>query len=77
MDAKELRLQPKGKRMPSKMLQRGKDWLSKMLSEHLDLQVGQEPKDLLRIHHRILGPNPLSSREAVLVQPLSLEQRGM
>ena len=58
MDARELRLQLEEKRMPNKMLQRDKDWLSKMLSEHLELQVGQESKDLQRIHHRILGSNP-------------------
>ena len=48
MDARELRLQLEEKRMPNKMLQRDKDWLSKMLSEHLDLTVGQESKDLQR-----------------------------
>ena len=61
------------------MLQRDKDWLFKMLvlNEHLDLQVDQESRDLQRIHHRILGLKTLSSREAVLLQHASLEQRGM
>ena len=79
MDVGELKLQPKEKRKPNEMLQRDKDWLFKtlVLSEHPDLQVDQELRDLQRIHHRILGLKTPSSREAVLLQHASLEQRGM